>query len=143
MVVAEIFVGIALYKQQAFIRQNGLPSFQGFGGALTIDGFALFFNWILVVATAIVAIVSYKYLEISGEHHTEYYGLLLFAQCGMFFLVTGTDLDHAVHRPGTDGALLLHHGGLPAHREALQRSRHQVPAAGRVFQRIPGLRIFA
>ena len=41
---------------------------------------------------AIVAIVSYKYLELAGEHHTEYYGLMLFAQCGMFFLAAGTDL---------------------------------------------------
>jgi NADH-quinone oxidoreductase subunit N len=92
VVGAEIFVAIALYKQQAFITAAGLPSFQGFGGAITIDGFALFFNWILVAATAIVAIVSYKYLELSGEHHTEYYSLLLFAQSGMFFLVTGADL---------------------------------------------------
>jgi NADH-quinone oxidoreductase subunit N len=36
--------------------------------------------------------VSYKYLEVSGEHHGEYYALLLFAQCGMYFLATGADL---------------------------------------------------
>ena len=92
VVFAEIFVGIALYKQQAFLASNGIPNFTGFGGALTIDGFGLFFNCILAIATLIVAIVSYKYLELSGENHTEYYSLLLFAQCGMFFLVTGTDL---------------------------------------------------
>jgi NADH-quinone oxidoreductase subunit N len=40
----------------------------------------------------IVALVSYKYLEIAGEHHGEYYALMLFAQCGMYFLATGTDL---------------------------------------------------
>ena len=39
-----------------------------------------------------MAVVSYNYLEIAGEHHGEYYGLILFAQCGMFFLATGTDL---------------------------------------------------
>ena len=39
-----------------------------------------------------MALVSYKYLEIAGEHHGEYYGLILFAQCGMYFLATGTDL---------------------------------------------------
>ena len=92
VVFGEIFVAIALYKQLLFLQQNDVPSFAGFGGALSIDGFSLFFNAILVVATLIVAIVSYNYLEISGEHHTEYYGLLLFAQCGMFFLVAGTDL---------------------------------------------------
>ena len=50
------------------------------GGAVTIDGFSIFFNWIFLVAALIVAIVSYKYLEIAGEHHGEYYGLILFAQ---------------------------------------------------------------
>ena len=40
----------------------------------------------------IVVIVSYKYLDIEGEHHGEYYSLILFAQCGMFFLAAGTDL---------------------------------------------------
>ena len=60
--------------------------------ALTVDGFAIFFNWIFLIATLIVAIVSYKYLEVEGEHHGEYYSLMLFAQCGMFFLATGTDL---------------------------------------------------
>ena len=44
------------------------------------------------MATLIVAIVSYNYLEIEGEHHGEYYALMLFAQCGMFFLAAGTDL---------------------------------------------------
>src|SRR5437667_2595503 len=29
---------------------------------------------------------------IEGEHHGEYYGLILFAQSGMYFLATGADL---------------------------------------------------
>ena len=36
--------------------------------------------------------MSYKYMEIAGEHHGEYYGLLLLAQCGMFFLASGYEL---------------------------------------------------
>ena len=63
-----------------------------FQGSVTVDGFGIFFNWIFVVAALIVAIVSYKYLEIAGEHHGEYYALILFAQCGMYFLAAGTDL---------------------------------------------------
>ena len=53
---------------------------------------ALFFNWIFLAASLIVALISYKYLEIEGEHHGEYYGLILLAKCGMFFLAAGTDL---------------------------------------------------
>ncbi len=92
VVLAEVFTGFGLWRQQSFLAANGLGSLPGFGGSLTIDGFALFFNWIFLVASLIVAIVSYKYLEIAGEHHGEYYGLILFAQCGMFFLAAGTDL---------------------------------------------------
>jgi NADH-quinone oxidoreductase subunit N len=44
------------------------------------------------VAAIIVAMASYKYLEVAAEHHSEYYALLLFAQCGMYFLAAGTDL---------------------------------------------------
>src|SRR5271169_5591455 len=86
------FTGYGLFRQQAFLTANGLTELTGFQGAITIDRFALFFNWIFELATLIVAIVSYNYLEIEGEHHGEYYALLLFAQCGMFFLAAGTDL---------------------------------------------------
>jgi len=86
------FTGYGLWRQQEFLTANGLTELTGFAGALTIDRFALFFNWVFELATLIVAIVSYNYLEIEGEHHGEYYALMLFAQCGMFFLATGTDL---------------------------------------------------
>ena len=86
------FAGWGLWKQQLYLAESGLPEFVAFHGALTIDRFSLFFNWVFELATLIVAIVSYNYLEIEGEHHGEYYALMLFAQCGMFFLATGTDL---------------------------------------------------
>jgi NADH-quinone oxidoreductase subunit N len=92
VIAAEIFVGAALWRQQSWLEANHVSGFAAFGGALTLDGFSLFFNWILAVATLIVAMVSYRYLDSTGENHTEYSGLLLFAQCGMFFLVSGTDL---------------------------------------------------
>jgi NADH-quinone oxidoreductase subunit N len=87
-----IFTAAALYKQQSYLTANGLSQLTAFNGALTIDRFALYFNWVFELATLIVAIVSYNYLEIEGEHHGEYYALLLLAQCGMFFLAAGTDL---------------------------------------------------
>jgi len=84
--------GFALWRQQMFLAASGNAELTAFQGSLVIDGFSLFFNWIFLVASLIVAVVSYKYLEIEGEHHGEYYGLILLAQCGMFFLATGTDL---------------------------------------------------
>ena len=90
--LAEAFTGYGLWRQMAWLSSNGIAEISGFQGSVTVDGFAIFFNWIFVVAATIVAVVSYKYLENAGEHHGEYYSLILFAQCGMFFLATGTDL---------------------------------------------------
>jgi len=84
--------GVSLWRLQTSLSASGATQLIAFQGALTIDRFALFFNWIFEVATLIVAVVSYNYLEIEGEHHGEYYALMLFAQCGMFFLAAGTDL---------------------------------------------------
>jgi NADH-quinone oxidoreductase subunit N len=92
VILAEGFTGYGLYKQAVYMSANGLTEFAGFQGSVTVDGFSIFYNWIFVVAALIVAVVSYKYLEIAGEHHGEYYGLILFAQCGMYFLAAGTDL---------------------------------------------------
>ena len=89
VVLGEIFTGYSLYQQSIQLQSGPLT---GFHGAVTVDGSALFFNWIFVIAAMLVAIVSYKYLENAGEHHGEYYSLILFAQCGMYFLATGTDL---------------------------------------------------
>ncbi len=86
------FTGAALWRQQSYLASQGLTELTAFGGTLTVDGFSLFFNWIFLAASMIVALISYKYLEIEGEHHGEYYGLILLANCGMFFLATGTDL---------------------------------------------------
>jgi NADH-quinone oxidoreductase subunit N len=92
VVLAEGFAGYGLWRQQTWLTENAQSAVDGFNGAVTVDGFSIFFNWIFVVAALIVAIVSYKYLEIAGEHHGEYYGLILFAQSGMYFLAAGTDL---------------------------------------------------
>jgi NADH-quinone oxidoreductase subunit N len=90
--LGEGFTGYGLIRQSSFLSAQGITDLTGFQGSVTVDGFGIFFNWIFLVAALIVAIVSYKYLEIAGEHHGEYYALILFAQCGMYFLATGTDL---------------------------------------------------
>jgi NADH-quinone oxidoreductase subunit N len=90
--LAEGFAGFGLYRQQAWLSANGVTQLAGFGGSVTVDGFGIFFNWIFLAAALLVAMASYQYLETAGEHHGEYYGLILLAQCGMYFLATGTDL---------------------------------------------------
>lgn len=92
LIAGELFTAVSLWRQHSFLVSERLPEITAFQGTLTVDGFALFFNWIFIAASLLVAIVSYRYLEIEGEHHGEYYGLILLAQCGMYFLATGTDL---------------------------------------------------
>jgi NADH-quinone oxidoreductase subunit N len=90
VVLCEAFTGFGLWRQQSYFLANGPLS--GFQGSVTIDGFGIFFNWLFLIAALLVSLASYKYLENAGEHHGEYYSLILFAQCGMYFLATGTDL---------------------------------------------------
>src|SRR5579883_1320714 len=92
VVLAEGFTGLGLYKQAAYLISSGNLELASFHGSVIIDGFSILFNAIFLVAALIVAIVSYKYLEVAGEHHGEYYSLILLAQCGMYFLASGTDL---------------------------------------------------
>ncbi len=92
VILGIVFTGTGLWRQQSYLASQGINELTAFGGTLTVDGFALFFNWVFLAASLIVALVSYRYLEIEGEHHGEYYGLILLANCGMFFLATGTDL---------------------------------------------------
>jgi NADH-quinone oxidoreductase subunit N len=92
VVLAEGFTGFSLFRQSAWLASQNVPDLSGFGGSITVDGFSIFFNWIFLIAALIVSLVSYKYLENAGEHHGEYYSLILFAQSGMYFLASGTDL---------------------------------------------------
>jgi len=64
----------------------------GFYGMLRIDGFALVFKSIFLLAAALAIAISTKFLDIEREQHGEYYALVLFATVGMMFLASGYDL---------------------------------------------------
>src|SRR5258708_13207481 len=57
-----------------------------------IDGFALVFKAIFLIAAALTVAISARYLDIEREQHGEYYALVLFATVGMMFLGSGYDL---------------------------------------------------
>ncbi|MDZ7638736.1 MAG: NADH-quinone oxidoreductase subunit N [Bryobacterales bacterium] len=92
VILAEVFVGVALYRQFVYLQSSGASSVTAFKGLLSIDGFSIFFNAMFLLAALLAALVSYRYLEEEQENHGEYYGLLLMAQCGMFFLASATEL---------------------------------------------------
>lgn len=86
------FAAAALFRQQTALADSGQREIVAFGGSLVVDRFSLFFNWMFLAATAIVSMFSYRVIRIEHEPVGEYYGLLLLANCGMFFLATGVDL---------------------------------------------------
>ncbi len=72
--------------------QWGDASIDGFYGMVRIDGLALLFRAIFLVAAALAIGISTRFLDIEGEQHGEYYALVLFATVGMMFLACGYDL---------------------------------------------------
>jgi NADH-quinone oxidoreductase subunit N len=91
LLLGEFFTGLMLTRHAIQLESTGLPMI-GFQGALTVDGLSLVFNFLFVAGALLCALISYRYLEIEGEHENEYYGLMLFAQAGMYLMATGTEL---------------------------------------------------
>jgi NADH-quinone oxidoreductase subunit N len=83
-----IFSGVSLYR----LRAVGPDPVGGFSGSLIVDPFFIFFAMIFLIATALVILLSVRYLQIENEHHGEYYALLLFATVGMMLMASGYDL---------------------------------------------------
>ena len=71
---------------------QALSPIDGFYGMVRIDGFALVFRAIFLLAAALAIAISIRYLDMEREQHGEYYALVLFATVGMMFLGCGYDL---------------------------------------------------
>jgi NADH-quinone oxidoreductase subunit N len=61
-------------------------------GLVAIDGFALFFKVLSLLAAAATVMMSAKYLSVEGGRPGEYYFLVLCATIGMMFLAGAIDL---------------------------------------------------
>lgn len=64
----------------------------GFGGLIEVDRFFITFGFVFLAATALVILMSIRYMQVEGAHEGEYYALMLFATVGMMFIAGGTDL---------------------------------------------------
>ena len=84
------FSGYTVWQLRGQIAVRG--EFQGFHNSVVVDPFFLFFAMLFLAATALVVLLSVKYMEIENEQEGEYYALLLFACVGMMFMASGTDL---------------------------------------------------
>ncbi|NQW23450.1 MAG: NADH-quinone oxidoreductase subunit N [SAR202 cluster bacterium] len=61
-------------------------------GALSVDRFALFFNFLIIGATALVVLSSTDYVKNLERFQGEYFGLILFSATGMMLLAAATEL---------------------------------------------------
>lgn len=88
-------IGVALAAASLGVQWWSMApgvSLDGFYGMIRIDGFALLFKAVFLVAAGLAIGISTRYLDIEGEQHGEYYALVLFATVGMMFLACGYDL---------------------------------------------------
>jgi len=91
------FSGFTLYvqhgKMQALRDANPeSPGLLGLHQSVLVDPFFLFFATLFLAATALIILLSVRYLETEEHGHGAYYALLLFACVGMMLMVSGVDL---------------------------------------------------
>ncbi|MBD3413797.1 MAG: NADH-quinone oxidoreductase subunit NuoN [Candidatus Aminicenantes bacterium] len=63
-----------------------------FNGDLFLDKLALFLSLLFIIGTALIILISMKYLSLQNTNYGEYYSLLLFALIGTLIMVSSTDL---------------------------------------------------
>jgi NADH-quinone oxidoreductase subunit N len=85
------FSGASLWMLRAYASPPNGPAV-AFSNAIVIDPFFIFFGFLFLASTALVILLSVRYMEIEDEQHGEYYALMLFAAVGMMFLACGNDL---------------------------------------------------
>ncbi len=61
-------------------------------GSLSVDRFALFFNFLILAASGLVILASTDYVRKMERFQGEYYGLILFSATGMMLLAAATEL---------------------------------------------------
>ena len=79
---------VAVYVGFAFSMEG--PS-AGFGGAVTTDGYALFFKILFAANLALVALLSVRYFDARRVRPAEYYSLLLLASTGMMLTASAEE----------------------------------------------------
>jgi NADH-quinone oxidoreductase subunit N len=84
------FLGVAF--SAASLYEVAGQTRSAFGNSISIDSFFIFFSALFLLSTALVILLSVRYMEIEGEQHGEYYALMLFSTVGMMFLACGNDL---------------------------------------------------
>jgi NADH-quinone oxidoreductase subunit N len=89
--------GLGLYMQvQRYnplrLDPAGPPGILAFHDTVLVDGFFIVFGMLFLAATALVILLSIRYMDLEREQKGEFYALILFACVGMMFMASGIDL---------------------------------------------------
>lgn len=84
------FIGV-LGSIAATIFQYGYQG-PGFSGVIRVDGFSIFFHFVIGVVSLLVILASLDYLAVQGIRAGEYYGLILFGTVGMMLMTSAVEL---------------------------------------------------
>lgn len=84
--------GTAYFRQWSTLASAGVIRFTAAQGAVTLDGNAFFTNIVVLAATVLFFLISYRFLAIHREERAEYFALALLAQAGMYFMATASEL---------------------------------------------------
>ena len=87
--------GIALIGSLAALLSVSLmASYSGdaFAGMVRVEGFSVFFHFLVIAISAVVILTSYEYMEVQRIRAGEYYGLILFGTVGMCLMSSAVEL---------------------------------------------------
>ncbi len=64
----------------------------GFWNMVNVDGFSVFFHFLVTAVTAVVILTSYEYMQVQQIRAGEYYSLILFGAVGMCLMSSAVEL---------------------------------------------------
>ena len=73
-------------------RSSAGTTLFSFSETFIIDNYSLFFNFIFLLSTGLVILISHSYIKREEINHGEYYALLLFSTIGMMLMASGANL---------------------------------------------------
>ena len=83
---AAVFTGV----QWAFVQNNG--PYQALRGMVAVDGFAVFAQMVVLIATFLALLLSSSYLKREHLEGPEYFALMLCSATGMMLMTSANDL---------------------------------------------------
>jgi len=90
--VGTLFAAGGVVKIQLWLHSGHAKGAPGFMGTMLVDGFAIYFFYLFLAATAIAILMSARYLETEHENHGEFYALMLLSVAGMMCMASGYDI---------------------------------------------------